>query len=205
MNWNTVIDFFQQLMIFILILIVVTCILTLISFDILAGTGIMMYLTSNKVEESLVISLATSGLLIALMFVGYSFTSNKKNLVKGIGAIVLLLAAGVYCLDVFFDSLTADYLRFGKIIDLKILPEGDVQWAFRVLIGGISTIGETLAISIIVGMPVLKEIISSSLPKKVDTERRPSTSNLNDILNKNKGNVRRYQQEILDKLPQRRN
>lgn len=206
MNWDSVIDFFQELMIFILIIVVVVCIITLISFDILAGTGIMMYLTNNQLKESVVISLATSGLLIALMFVGYSLSTNQKKVLRGLGWAVFVGAVVVYGLDVYFDSLTADYLRFKQIVVLDTLPKGDVQLLFRILIGGISAVGETLAVIIILGMPVLKKIVSDALPKQQKGDNRPQNNQKQPSVphRPNFHRIRQDNNELFDKLPKRK-
>ena len=168
--WNNLIDSIQAIMLGILIIVVAICILALIFFDVLVGTGVMMYLTGDDLQVSVFISLSTSGLLISLMFIGQSLTSSGKSSKFGFGAVILVIAFGVYCLDVYFDSLTADYLRFGQIILLDTLPKEDIHVYFRTLIGGISTIGESLAIGIILGMPVLKSLVSNALPKSHKTK-----------------------------------
>ena len=175
-NWNKMIDGIQSFMLWILIIVVAVCILSLILFDVLVGTGVMLYLTNGNVAASVFISLATSGLLMALMFSGQTLLSSKKKGKANFGILLLIASAGVYFLDVYFDSLTADYLRFGLIVSMEALPVGDVHIYFRILIGGISTIGEQLAISIILGMPVLKNLISNALPKPVHNNKKKDWS-----------------------------
>jgi hypothetical protein len=164
-NWDGVIDVVQNSMVWFVILLTATCVLSLVLFDVLAGAGIMMYLTNQKGWESLIISLATSGLLISLMVSAYSLieSSNKKN--AGWGLIVLVPVIAIYLLDVYFDSLTADYLRYGAILPLTDVQNPTVHLLFRCLIGGISTVGETLAMAIIVGMPVIKQILHKAMPQ----------------------------------------
>jgi len=164
--WMGFIDFFQSLLVFVLVVMVVACTAVLIFFDALAGTGVMLGLTNNNLQASVTISLATSGLLFALMMVGYSMVSSKYNIVANVGIVMLLVAVGFFCVDVYFDSLTADWLRFRKIVRLSSLPEGDIHGLFRTLIGGISVVGEAMAVAIIFGMPILKEIVDKALPKE---------------------------------------
>lgn len=166
-DWNGTIDNIQFVMLWFIIFVVVVCVSVLILFDILAGAGVMNYLTNGNSLASFFISLATSGLLISLMFLSYNF--GKKNNGLSIGFIIGAIAFLVYCLDVYFDSMTADYLRFGQIMILKEIPNYQVQLLFRLLIGGISTVGESLAMAIIVGMPVLKEIINKAVPESLRT------------------------------------
>ena len=168
MNWDKVIDVIQAGMIFLLILFVAVCILVLIGFDGVVGAGSMMYLTNQNLKASVGISLATSGLLMALMFLGYSTKSkSNSNFAKTAGKVIIISAGLIYLMDIYFDSLTADYLRYSKFIVLDNLPNNEkiIQALFRALMGGLSTVGEGLAVAIILGMPVLKNIISDALPK----------------------------------------
>jgi len=136
---------------------------------------VMLYLTNGNMLIAVGISLATSGLLMALMLTGQTLLKSGSTL--GFGIVLMVIALGVHCLDVYFDSLTADYLRYGQIIVLDTLPDKDVHKWFRVLIGGISTVGEQLAISIILGMPVLKNLISNALPTSTNTHQTKSKYN----------------------------
>jgi len=176
-NWDKIIDSVQVMMIFILIIVVAVCIIALISFDVLTGAGVMIYLTNGQIAVSFAISLATSGLLMALMFISYTNLTGGNKAKLGIGWVVMLGAVAVWGLDVYFDALTADYLRFGQIVSLKTLPANDIQILFRALMGGISTVGETLAVAIILGMPVLKKIIADSLPKYQQQQSKPYAQN----------------------------
>ena len=165
-NWDKVIDGIQNLMIFILIIAVAACILALIGFDGVVGAGSMMYLTNQNLKASVGISMATTGLLMSLMFIGYNMVvGSKSKLFKTTGVFILVVSGVVYGLDVYFDSMTADYLRFGEFVALNtLIPHArNIQILFRSLIGGLSTVGEALAVAIILGMPVLKNIISDSL------------------------------------------
>lgn len=59
------------------------------------------------------------------------------------------------------DAMGADILRFGAFATGAQVD--NIQVLYRVLIGGISTVGEPLATSIILGMPVLKDIIGKAI------------------------------------------
>lgn len=171
-DWDKAIDNIQFAMLWFVIAVIVICVLVLILFDVVGGAGVMMVLTRNSGWTSLFISLATSGLLISLMFIGYTFSSNKNKGVASFGWIIGVISLLVYFVDVYFDSLTADYLRFGQIMVLKDIPNPNIQILFRCLLGGISTVGESLAMAIILGMPVLKEIINKAIP---DSLKKPYT------------------------------
>lgn len=168
-NWDNVIDRLQAGLVWFVIGIVAVCTCALILFDVLVGAGTMYFLTQKNVAASLAISLATTGLLMALMFVGYQLANKETQSVKNAGYVVGFVALLVYCLDVYFDSLTADILRFGQIITTTEV----VHNLFRALLGGISTIGEAMAISIIVGMPVLKTIINNAIPASYRQYQKP--------------------------------
>ena len=168
-DWDKTIDNIQFGMLWFVVSILVICVSVLILFDVLAGAGVMTYLTNGNVPASIFISLATSGLLISLMVLGYSASSNTNKKTISIGKLIGVVAFGVYCLDVYFDSMTADYLRFNQIMVLKDIPNYQVHLLFRILIGGISTVGEALAMAIILGMPILKEIINKAIPESMRT------------------------------------
>ncbi len=181
-NWNKTIDSLQFLMLWFVIIVLVICVSVLILFDVLAGTGIMLLLTQNNMYASVLISMATTGLLVALMVVGYSMTNRVKGGVA-MGKALIGLSFLIYLLDVYFDSLTADYLRFGQIVSMDVVGWGDIHLLFRILIGGISTVGEALAMSIILGMPIIKELINKAIPDSyrtsMTTESKPQKNTMN--------------------------
>ena len=162
-DWGKVIDFVQKGMIWFVILLSAISILALILFDFLAGAGVMLSLTQGNLMASTSISLATSGLLMSILFMAFQSMRSKKKSMGVFGLVAFVLAIGVSGLDVYFDSLTADYLRFGYIVSMKSLGSNDVHILFRTLIGGISLVGEGLAIGMIFGMPILKGVLSDAL------------------------------------------
>ena len=180
-NWDNILDKLQVMLVYFVIGLYTICTATLILFDVMAGTGIMTFLTSKNIPASVVISLATTGLLLALMFIGYTLVEKSDGRVKAAGWSIAFVALIVYCVDVVFDSLAADVLRFGTIMVVKDIPNPAVHWMFRFLIGGISTVGEALAISIIFGMPVLKKLINNALPKSYTHQQyQPNLRKSND-------------------------
>lgn len=165
-NWNKIIDGITVFMLGIVLLILVVCTVVLLSFDSLVGTGSMMVFTNQHVGFSTLISLATTGMTIALAFMAYLAVSHgysKIGLAFGVGAALVAM------IDVYFDSLTADWMRYGIFVAIQNLPaaEQNNHVLFRVLIGGLSLIGEPLAVAIIVGMPELKTFIRSVLPQSL--------------------------------------
>jgi hypothetical protein len=120
-------------------------------------------MTNNNIFASVVISIATTGLLLALMFMGYQAVSSDTDAVHYVGFFLLAASAIAYVIDVVFDSLLADILRFGHIVKVAEIADPTIHMMYRVLLGGISTVGEALAITLIVGMPVIKIMIRQAL------------------------------------------
>ncbi len=170
-NWNSVIDNLQAALVWFVIGIIALCVMTLILFDVLAGTGVMWSLTSQNLLASVVISLATTGLLLALMFMGYSLQRTEY---KQVGWGLFVVSMGVYLIDTYFDAMGADILRYGMIMGEDQID--NIHIMYRVLIGGISTVGEPLATAIIIGMPVLKEIIGKAIPLSHQYYRATTTT-----------------------------
>ena len=162
-NWNKVIDSITVFVLGIVLLILVVCTVVLLMFDSLVGAGSMMVLTNAHMGYSAFISMATTGMTIALAFMAYLASARKQN---GLSIAFGVAAAIVAGIDVYFDSLTADYLRYGMFMTLQNIQHADrtVQVLYRVLIGGMSLIGEPLAVAIIMGMPELKKFIAGVLP-----------------------------------------
>jgi hypothetical protein len=204
-DWDKTIDNIQFGMLWFIVAILVVCVSVLILFDILAGAGVMTYLTNENVVASVFISLATSGLLISLMVLVYSASSNTNKKTVSVGKMIGVIAFGVYCLDVYFDSMTADYLRFDQIMVLKDIPNYPVHLLFRILIGGISTVGEALAMSIILGMPILKEIINKAIPESMRTSGGQNDNGNNNNNNNQNNNRPQNNQGGNNNNPQRNN
>lgn len=203
------IDSIQSALVWFVISLITICIGVLLTFDVLAGTGTMLYLTGNKEWQSVVISLATTGLLFALMFIGYMMITKTKNkMIMSVGKGVMGISALLYLTDIVFDSLLADILRYGLVAS----GVDWLQWAFRGIIGGISTVGDGLAIAMIVGMPVLKTILrealggtsfkdeSESAPTK--TSVSPAVQQLQRGQQRNNGTPAVYQDRALPKINQ---
>lgn len=195
-NWDAVIDKLQVALVAFVIFVVAVSTATLILFDVaVPAGGSMDFLTNGDKVTAWGISLATTGLLMALMFTAYSLIDSKKGTPKFYGGIaVLIVSFAVYCMDIAFDSLSADVFRFNTIVSIKNIENPSVHIMFRTLIGGISTVGEALAIAIIIGMPVLKSFINNALP----VSRRTPQSNYTSTSNNNRYNA---QSPILNSLP----
>lgn len=169
-KFDKTVDAIQSTLVWFVIFVITVCIAILFLFDVLAGTGTMLFLTSGKEWQSVVISLATTGLLFALMFIGYMLFENPSKTLKSVGSFVLVFAFLIYVSDVVFDALLSDVLRYGTILG----QVDGLQWMFRFLLGGVSTVGDALAIAMILGMPVLKSIIKSATKGVEDKPKQSS-------------------------------
>lgn len=168
LKFDKVIDTIQSGLVWFVVFIITICIAVLFLFDVLAGTGTMLYLTDGKEWQSVVISIATTGLLFALMFIGYIMTTGSKNrLFISVGKGIMLISGIIYLQDVIFDSLLADILRYGTVVNAG---KDWLQWMFRGTIGGISTVGDALAIAMVTGMPVLKAILREALQGEIGSQ-----------------------------------
>jgi len=162
-NWTNVIDQLQAALVWAVIGVLATCTIILLAFDSLAGAGINYELTRGNVIASVTISLATTGLLTAIAFLAYLADRADFGIASKILVVVSVIFLGI---DIYFDALGADILHYGQIISIKDLPQATkgVHVVYRLLIGGLSTVGEPLALAIITGMPVMKEIIKNAIP-----------------------------------------
>lgn len=162
-NWTNVIDQLQAALVWAVIGVLATCTIILLAFDSLAGAGINYELTRGNMLASVTISLATTGLLTAVAFLAYLADRNDYGVASKILMLVSVIFLGI---DIYFDALGADILHYGQIISIKDLPQATkgVHTIYRLLIGGLSTVGEPLALAIITGMPVMKEIIKNAIP-----------------------------------------
>jgi hypothetical protein len=171
-NWTNVIDQMQAALVWAVIGIVLVCTIILLAFDSLAGTGINFELTRGNLLVSITISLATTGLFMAIAFLAYIAGQSGYTFANIflLGVSVLFLA-----IDTYMDSLGADILHYGVVVIIKNLPpnEQTLHTIYRLLIGGLSTVGEPLALTIIIGLPVLKQIIKKAIPQSAQHYTQP--------------------------------
>ena len=98
---------------------------------------------------------------------------RQTKLTQNVGYVVLAFSGLIFFTDIVFDALTADILSFGVVMNLASVQNAWVHWLFRILLGGMSLVGEALALAIIMGMPVLKEMIGDALPNYPTGTYRP--------------------------------
>jgi len=163
MDWSGIVDGIQVGLLVFSLTILTLSLGALILFDVLAGTGVMLELTQGDLLVSAIISFATTGLVLALLTAGYQVSGRKGG--SKMGWVILLLGAGVYSLDIYFDSLGADILRYGRFVSGQEVDQ--IHLLYRILIGGVSVVGEPLSIAMILGMDAIKKMLESALPDRM--------------------------------------
>lgn len=142
--------------------IAVSALISLIGFDVVAGQVSIQHMSNPTVGWFA--SLATTGLQMALfgsVMYGIREQWGWGTIVALIG--IALIPAGI---DIYFDYLAPDVIRFGMFIELSTtlsLPEQFPHLLFRCLSAGISLVGEPLAATSIIIFPVLRELFQGSM------------------------------------------
>lgn len=182
-NWSKVLDGISVFMVWVGLIMLVVCVLVLLLLDTFIGAGSMMVLTGGNVPASLVLSMATTGLLTSLAFIGYL---AKKRDAGALSVVAMILVVVAMSIDIYFDSLTADILRYnGQFVSWMSMPAGvekNTHLVWRTLIAILSLIGEFLAFAIIVGMPELKKFFTDNIPVEKNSMYN-ANSNRRDLPN----------------------
>ena len=115
---------------------------------------------TNHQLTSAIISLGGTGASLGLIGICIkSYRSKNVKLMFLVGVPVLVIGI----IDIFFDGLAADVLRYGGYM-VHGLPEGDgtTQWPFRIFIGTLSTMGAFVGAYALVTFKTLKEHLSQA-------------------------------------------
>lgn len=167
----------------------VVSIISLLLVDVITGQITGEHVSRDS-KFGLFVSMATTGLLTAFiagviqlsksMLSQKSKKEKEKNLFSTIGLVLLFLVTlALYLLDGYFDSLSVDIKRFGEIIipSEQLSPaEASAHILYRILVAGISSIGEPLGAASIATFPVLKSLLKSmvaTFPSEQDTSTEP--------------------------------
>lgn len=153
------------------VLLVGTAIVSLMGADVFTGAVTISHMTQGDTFTAALISLATTGLLIGFMAVLYLAVTRKW--VSWQKWILLSVVVFLFAIDFYFDMLAADIIRYGQFITIGALPAGPEQTThtlFRVLLAGLSTLGETLASAAIVLLPQLNEVFKSFMQSRQPLE-----------------------------------
>lgn len=161
-------------------LVALLAILALTGTDIYAGAYTTRHMSGNNDFFGWMFSLATTGLTLAAitaLFKGIDVKGTNKAWSKGIiwtlGIITFLLIAA----DTYLDMLVVDLMRFGEFVTVTerlSSAEATAHWIFRILMGGVSLIGEPLAAAAIAIFPVLADFFDAMTGNKREREREPS-------------------------------
>jgi len=154
--------------------ITILSLIALVLSDVVTGQVTGEYLTTNKMF-GLFTSLAGTGMLVACGFM-LVYSGRKGDATTFIATlIVFILLQGA---DVYFDAMSVDIMRFGQIVFASTIlskPEALAHNVYRIFIGGISLVGEPLAVGSVAMFPILRVwLIGMLKPKEGTLERKPS-------------------------------
>lgn len=158
-------------------LIGILSIIALLGVDIYTGKVVGSHMSKEDIFGWL-ISFATTGLIVAAVGVFVKGWEKEWNVLAlgTIGVIVLALLG----IDAYFDGISVDIKRFGEIVDTSTMltaPEALAHNLFRILVAGVSLVGEPLATMSVMFFPVMKEFLASLF---VDGEvKHPMTGGYN--------------------------
>jgi len=142
--------------------VTIAALISLILSDIITGQVTGAHISTNK-WFGLFVSFATTGMLVACGALLFKFWNDGNYIGFGI---TLLVFIGLQGADIYFDAVSVDIMRFGKIVfssEMTDKPEAMAHNIYRFLVGGISLVGEPLAVGSLVMFPVLKKFISNTI------------------------------------------
>jgi hypothetical protein len=147
-------------------------IISLLLIDVITGQVTGKYISGDN-WFGLLSSLAATGLLIAT---GALFASSMSKMGKGNWAYLAtsgLVYVVLQVVDMYFDGLSVDIMRFGQLVNITTLPaqEAQAHQIYRIFIGGTSFAGELIGGAAIVAFPLLKKWIK----KMLGVEEKPET------------------------------
>jgi len=143
---------------FVLILL---ALVALQAMDVITGQKTVEYMSNEKFAWFS--SLGTTGLLCAL--IGTAMYGVREGWSWKVTVPIFLVALIPSAIDVYFDGLSADIVRYGHFVVISELAKEDQlpQIFFRILIAGLSFVGEPLAATSTIIFPVLKELFNGAL------------------------------------------
>ncbi len=137
-------------------LIMVGALVSLQAVDIITGRFSQGYM--SDMNYGWYFSLATTGIVLAV--VGAAMYAWKERWDARIVLTMVILALIPICIDIYFDALSVDIIKYHRFITLSELPFADriPYTLFRVMVGALSAIGEPLAAASVILFPVMKEL-----------------------------------------------
>lgn len=140
-------------------LIALVALMALLAVDVITG----QYTASHMSNEQFgwFSSFATTGLVLALIgtaMYGYREGWSWKALLP-----LVIVSMVPVCIDVYFDGLSVDIIRFGQfIIPSQHFGAGSAEviphQLYRVMVGALSAVGEPLAAGSVIIFPIMKEL-----------------------------------------------
>jgi hypothetical protein len=120
-------------------------------------------MTTSYVYSTLV-SFAETGLNLATIGF-FIWALNGKHWWVATAVAVPLAVFNV--IDVGFDALSADVMRYGQYVSLSDIPTADriPHTMLRILLGGVSTVGDFLAIYALIAFESVRKLMSGTLGK----------------------------------------
>lgn len=161
------------LIVAITLFVTIAALVSLVLSDVITGQVTGAHISTSK-WFGLFVSFATTGMLIGCGASLYKFWKDANYI--GFGVVFIVFAA-LQSADVYFDAVSVDIMRFGKIVFSSEVPgaaEAVAHNIYRFLVGGISLVGEPLAIGSLVMFPALKKFIASFLKDANFEEYKPS-------------------------------
>lgn len=143
-------------------LVTILALVSLILSDVITGQVAGAHISTNF-WFGLFVSFSTTGMLIGCGSLLVKFWRESSYLSFGI---LVFIFIGLQSADVYFDAISVDIMRFGKIIFSSEMPDAAEAMAhniYRFLVGGISLVGEPLAIGSLVMFQALKKFISDTM------------------------------------------
>lgn len=134
-------------------------IIALLGVDVYTGKIVGTHLTQDDMF-GLLVSFATTGLIVAAIGVLVEGFNNQWN--SWLVLMVGLIVAALLGIDAFFDGVSVDIKRFGEIVSVSTYlsaPEATAHNFYRILVGGISLIGEPLATVSVMFFPAMKKFL----------------------------------------------
>lgn len=146
---------------FVSFLITLASFIAMLLVDLYIGRYIATYMANEDVGT--LISFATTCLVIAM--IGTGLYGYRESWSPSLTISILLLALAPVSVDIYFDCMSVDIIRYGHYIDVTTLPlaEQVPHKLFRALVGTLSAISEPLTASSVIIFPVLREIFKGVL------------------------------------------
>jgi hypothetical protein len=146
--------------------VALTCLVILDIFDPVVGTFSASYMTGGSKYMDWFTSGATTGLILAIFGTAiYGWRERWPWWIIGGLIVVGLIPASI---DVYFDAMAVDILRFGHFIIPSQQFAGNPAdiWPhnlYRIMFGALSAVGEPLTAGSVIIFPVIRELLKGVL------------------------------------------